>query len=111
MRLYKYRHLLIPSSTSTVLTINQARRVIQKHLASLKSPKPEPETKKVELSLMAINRAKELLPLLNNQIGSSHFKNVAQVIEHAINKEWSRFQTCDASFNRSLETEETQAQA
>jgi len=69
MRLFKYRHLLTENGTGTVLTINQAEMVIRKHLASLRPAKPKPETGIVKLCEIAINKAKELLPVLNNRLG------------------------------------------
>ena len=111
MRLYKYRDVLTQNGTITVLTINQARKVIQQHLASLKPSKPKPETETVKLCEIAINKAKELLPVLNNRLGSSCFKNIEQVIEYAIDREWSHFNNQDASCNHFSGMQEAQLQA
>ena len=111
MRLHQYRSVLTQNGTITVLTINQARKVIQQHLASLKPPKPKPETGIVKLCETAINKAKELLPVLNNRLGSSCFKNIEQVIEYAIDREWSRFNNQDASCNHFSGMQEAQLQA
>lgn len=111
MRLHKYRNVLTQNGTDTVLTINQARKVIQQHLASLKPTKARPETETVKLCEIAINRAKELLPVLNNRLGSSCFKNIEQVIEYAIDREWSHFNNQDASCNQLSDMQETELQA
>ena len=111
IRLHKYRSVLTQNGTDTVLTINQARKVIQQHLASLKPPKPKSETETVKLCETAINKAKELLPVLNNRLGSSCFKNIEQVIEYAIDREWSRFNNQDASCNHFSGMQEAQLQA
>lgn len=109
MRLHKYQHLLTENGATPVLTINQAELVIRKHVASLKPRKDKPKTETVKLSEIAINKAKELLPLLNNRMGSPRFKNIEQVIEYTINREWSQFHS--ESFNHFVEMQETQAQA
>jgi hypothetical protein len=111
MRLHQYRSVLTQNGTVTVLTINQARKVIQQHLASLKPSKPKPETETVKLCEIAINKAKELLPVLNNRLGSSCFKNIEQVIEYTIDKEWSHFNNQDASCNHFSGMQEAQIQA
>ena len=111
IRLHKYRDVLTQNGTVTVLSINQARKVIQQHLASLKPPKPKPETGIVKLCETAINKAKELLPVLNNRLGSSCFKNIEQVIEYAIDREWSHFNNQDASCNHFSGIQEAQLQA
>jgi hypothetical protein len=110
MRLHKYRDVLTQNGNDTV-SINQARKVIQQHLASLKPRKPKPETGIVELCETAINKAKELLPVLNNRLGSSHFKNIEQVIEYTIDREWSHFNNQDASCNQLSDMQEAQLQA
>ena len=110
IRLHKYRDVLTQNGNVTV-SINQARKVIQQHLASLKSPKSRPETETVKLCEIAINKAKELLPVLNNRLGSSYFKNIEQVIEYTIDREWSHFNNQDASCNHFSGMQEAQLQA